>query len=113
MKAETLRSTLGLLLVMLLCYFLQSAVFSRLRIFGFCPLLLPLVAVGAGLLGSSGWGGGFGLLCGILCDAALGGGGMLFTVALTVLVAIYYLARWAMRSTANQVEEITKDKKNK
>lgn len=38
---------------------------------------------------------------------------MVFTVALTVLVAIYYLARWAMRSTANQVEEITKDKKNK
>ena len=85
MKAETLRSTLGLGLVMLLCYFLQSAVFSRLLIFGVCPLILPLVAVGAGLLGSSGWGGGFGLLCGILCDAALGGGGLLFTVALTVI----------------------------
>ena len=37
------------------------------------------------LLGSSGWGGAFGLLCGILCDAALGGGGLLFTVALTVM----------------------------
>ena len=85
MKAETLRSALGLVIIMLLCYFLQSAVFSRLRIFGFCPLLLPLVAIGAGLLGSSGWGGAFGLLCGILCDAALGGGGLLFTVALTVM----------------------------
>ena len=85
MKAETLRSTLGLLLVMLLCYFFQSAVFSRLRIFGAAPLILPLAAVGAGLLGSSGWGGAFGLLCGILCDAALGGGGLLFTVALTVM----------------------------
>ena len=85
MKAEKLRSILGLVLIILLCYFLQSAVFSRLHIFGVKPLLLPLAAVGAGLLGSSGWGGAFGLLCGILCDAALGGGGLLFTVALTVL----------------------------
>lgn len=85
MRAETLRSTLGLILIMLLCYFLQSAVFSRLLIFGVAPLLLPLVAAAAGLLGSSGWGGAFGLLCGILCDAALGGGGLLFTVALTVM----------------------------
>ena len=36
---------------------------------------------------------------------------MVFTVALTVLVAIWYLARWAMQSTEKQVEEITKDKK--
>ena len=49
------------------------------------PTVLPLVAAAAGLLGSSGWGGAFGLLCGILCDAALGGGGLLFTVALTVM----------------------------
>ena len=36
---------------------------------------------------------------------------MVFTVALTVLIAIYYLARWAMKSTSDQVTEITKDKK--
>lgn len=85
MRAETVRSALGLTLTMLLCYFFQSAVFSRLHIFGVAPLLLPLAAVAAGLLGSSGWGGAFGLLCGILCDAALGGGGLLFTVAMTVM----------------------------
>ena len=85
MRAETLRSILGLLVIALLCYFLQSAFFSRLLIFGAAPLLLPLVAVAAGLLGSSGWGGAVGLICGILCDAALGGGGLLFTVALTVM----------------------------
>ena len=85
MRAETLRSILGMALIMLLCYFLQSAFFSRLPIFGAVPLLLPLVAVAAGLLGSPGWGGAFGLLCGILCDAALGGGGLVFTVALTVM----------------------------
>ena len=85
MRAETLRSILGMALIKLLCYLLQSAFFSRLLIFGAAPLLLPLVAVAAGLLGSSGWGGAVGLLCGILCDAALGGGGLLFTVALTVM----------------------------
>ena len=85
MKAGTLRSALGLLLTLLLCYFLQRGVFSRLLIFGVSPLLLPLAAVGAGLLGSPGWGGAFGLLGGLLCDAALGGGGLLFTAALTAL----------------------------
>ncbi len=85
MRAEKLRSALGLGLTLLLCYFFQSAVFSRLRIFGACPLLLPLAAVGVGILGSSGWGGVFGLVSGILCDAALGGGGMTFTVVLTVV----------------------------
>ncbi len=85
MKTDTLRSALGLLLIMLLCYFLQRGIFSRLHIFGVSPLLLPLAAVAAGLLGSPGWGGAFGLLGGLLCDAALGGGGLLFTVALTAM----------------------------
>jgi len=85
MKVDVLKSALGLGLIMLLCYFLQSAVFSRILIFGVSPLILPLVAIGAGLLGSTGWGGAFGLLCGILCDAALGGSGVLFTISLTVM----------------------------
>ena len=74
MRAETLRSTLGLILIMLLCYFLQSAVFSRLHIFGAAPLLLPLVAAAAGLLGSSGWGGAFGLLFRLRPDEGAPGG---------------------------------------
>ncbi len=85
MKTDTLKSALGLLLTLLLCYFLQRGVFSRVHIFGVSPLLLPLAAVGAGLLGSPGWGGAVGLLGGLLCDAALGGGGVLFTAALTAM----------------------------
>jgi len=85
MKADTLKSALGLSLTMLLCYFLQSAFFSRLRIFGAAPLLLPTAVITAGVLGSPRWGGAFGLVGGILCDAAMGGGGVLFTVLLTVL----------------------------
>lgn len=84
MKGERLRSALGLVPVLLVCYFLQSNVFSRLRIGGIAPLILPMAAVGVGLLGGALWGGAAGLACGILCDAAMGGG-LLFTAALTAL----------------------------
>ena len=82
MRSETLRSILGLTLTLLICYFLQSAVFSPLHEKGCAPLLLPLFALGAGLLGNAAWGGGFGLAAGILCDAAQASG-LSFTLLLT------------------------------
>lgn len=85
MRSETLKSTLGLLLVLLICYFLQSGVFSPLHEVGCAPLILPLLAAGAGLIGNAAWGGAFGLLAGILCDASLGSGSLPFTVTLTAL----------------------------
>ncbi len=85
MKTENLRSALGLMLLAILCYFMQGAVFSRLRILGAAPLLLPMLALGCGLLAGAGWGGCFGLVCGILCDASMGSDGLLFTVYLTAL----------------------------
>ena len=84
MRSETLRSTLGLVLTMLVCYLLQSAVFSPLHVHGCAPLLLPLFAVGVGLVANAAWGGAFGLMAGILCDAALGTS-LSFTVTLTAL----------------------------
>lgn len=84
MRSETLRSILGLTLLLLVCYFLQSAVFSPLHEKGCAPLLLPLFALGAGLLGNAAWGGGFGLAAGILCDAAQASG-LSFTLLLTAL----------------------------
>ena len=83
MRSETLRSILSLTLMLLLCYFLQSAVFSPLHEKGCAPLLLPLFALGAGLLGNAAWGGGFGLAAGILCDAAQASSGLTFTLLLT------------------------------
>ena len=85
MRSETLRSTLGLTLVLIVCYLLQGAVFSPLQRFGCAPLLLPLFAVGTGLIANAAWGGVFGLLAGILCDAAMGTDGLAFTVALTAM----------------------------
>lgn len=85
MRGETLKSTLGLLLVLIVGYFLQSGVFSPLHEYGCAPLILPLIAVGIGLIGNAAWGGAFGLAAGILCDASLGSGSLPFTVALTAL----------------------------
>ena len=85
MGRETWRSILGLALTLLLCYFLQSAVFSPLHERGCAPLLLPLFALGAGLMGNAAWGGGFGLAAGILCDAAQATGGLDFTLLLTAV----------------------------
>ena len=85
MGRETWKSILGLALTLLLCYFLQSAVFSPLHERGCAPLLLPLFALGAGLMGNAAWGGGFGLAAGILCDAAQASAGLTFTLLLTAV----------------------------
>lgn len=83
MRADTLKRALGLSLLALLAFLLQASFFSRLRILGVAPLLLPLLAVGCGLLAGAGWGGGLGLVCGILCDSSMGAGSLTFTVWLT------------------------------
>jgi len=70
--------------VLFLLYVLQTMVFSRLRIFGVAPLILPLAVVGVALFEGPSWGGGFGLAAGMLCDIALGTH-VLFTIVLTVL----------------------------
>ena len=84
MRSETRKSALGLIPVLLVCYFLQSAVLSPLSARGCAPLLLPLFAVGVGLIANAAWGGAFGLLAGILCDAAAGTA-LTFTVTVTAL----------------------------
>ena len=85
MRSETLKSILGLSLILLISFFLQSAVLSPLHESACAPLLLPLFAVGAGLLGNAAWGGAFGLLAGILCDVSLGSQGLPLTVGLTAM----------------------------
>jgi len=73
----------GLILAVL--YVLQFAVFSRLRLFGIAPLILPLAVVGVGLFEGSTWGGAFGLAAGVLSDSAFLGTTVLFTILLTAL----------------------------
>ena len=84
MDIHRLKRALLRLLLLLLLYFLQTDVFSHLRIAGVCPLLLPLAAVGFGLFEGGLTGGLWGLLAGLLCDLSLGEGTVAFTVFLTL-----------------------------
>jgi len=80
-------------------YVLQSMVFSRLRIFGASPLIIPLAVVGVAIFQGAGWGGGFGIAAGVMCDIAFSETTILFTVLLTILgsavglLADFFLAR--------------------
>jgi len=72
-------------LVLLVIYVLQMMVFSRLRLFGIAPLILPLAVVGVALFEGPSWGGGFGLAAGVLSDTASSDHVVLFTILLTCL----------------------------
>jgi len=72
-------------LVLLLIYVLQTMVFSRLRLFGIAPLILPLAVVGVALFEGPSWGSGFGLAAGVLSDMAFSDHVVLFTILLTCL----------------------------
>ncbi len=84
MRSEALKTGAALALLLLVTYLLESAVFSLLPILGVSPMLLPLLAVGVGLLGGGLWGCGFGLAAGILCGISAGSGGLLLALSLCV-----------------------------
>lgn len=83
-KRIILRAFIHVLVLMVL-YILQGMVFSRLRIFGIAPLILPLAVIGVGLFEGPTWGGVIGLLAGVLSDTALFGAPVLFTILLTAI----------------------------
>jgi len=83
-KRIILRALIHTVLLALL-FVLQGVVFSRLRILGIAPLILPLAVIGIGLFEGPTWGGLFGLAAGVLSDSALFGTTVLFTVILTCL----------------------------
>lgn len=88
MRNEVLKTAAVLALLLLLTYLLERAVFSCLPILGVSPLLLPLLAVGVGLMGGGLWGCCFGLAAGILCGISAGSGGLM--LALTLCVAGFF-----------------------
>ena len=65
-------------------WFLETAVLSRIPVFGVTPLLLPTAAVVVGVLEAGNASAGFGLLVGLLCDAIYPGMPGGFTLGLTV-----------------------------
>ena len=85
MRLDHVRSALRLAAVLLLVHLIQVTLLARFHPWGAMPLPMPLLAAAAGLGGGGLWGGLYGLAAGIVCDSAMEGGSMLFTVMLTVL----------------------------
>ena len=83
MDMKTARRALWRAGILLVCYILQTDVFTHLKISGVSPLALPLAAVGFGLFEGGLTGGLWGLAAGILCDISVGSS-LMFTILLTL-----------------------------
>ncbi|MEI3102144.1 MAG: hypothetical protein V8T45_10550 [Oscillospiraceae bacterium] len=80
-----IRKLLKYLLFMFLSLICQNTVFTQLRLFGTCPLLLPAVAVAVGMFEGPVFGAYFSLLMGIFGDMAFVEQDVLFTAVLPCL----------------------------
>jgi len=86
MKRRTLIISISLhALLLITVYVFQGMIFPYLRIFGFAPLLLPLVSTGVAVYEGRFTGGVTGLFAGILCDISFNEPVGVFTVLLTML----------------------------
>jgi len=86
MKRRTLIISFSLhALLLVVVYVFQGMIFPYLRLFGFAPLLLPLVSTGVAVYEGRFTGGVTGLFAGILCDISFNEPVGLFTVLLTML----------------------------
>ena len=72
-------------LYMFLALITQNMLFTRLRILGVCPLILPAVAVSVGMFEGATWGTIFSLIMGIFADMAFVENKILFTVLFPAL----------------------------
>ncbi len=80
-----IRKLLKYLLFLFLSLVCQNTIFTQLRIFGTCPLLLPSVAVAVGMFEGPVFGAYFSLLLGIFGDMAFIEQDVLFTIVLPCL----------------------------
>ena len=72
-------------LYMFLALLCQNMLFTRLRILGVCPMVLPAVAIAVGMFEGSSWGAVFGLIMGLFADMAYMENTILFTVTFPAL----------------------------
>jgi len=71
-------------LVLTLVYVFQGMIFTSLRLFGFVPLLLPIISTGIAVYEGSVTGGIVGIFAGVLCDVSFNEPVGVFTVLLTL-----------------------------
>ena len=72
-------------LYMFIALITQNMLFTQLRIFGVCPMVLPAVAVSVGMFEGATWGTIFGLIMGYFADMAFVENTILFTVLFPAL----------------------------
>lgn len=80
-----IKKLLKYLLFMLLSLLAQNTIFTQLRLFGVCPLLLPAVAVAVGMFEGPVYGAYFSLIMGFFGDMAFKEQTVLFTALLPCL----------------------------
>ena len=71
-------------LLLMVVYILQGVIFPYLRLYGFVPLLLPIVSTGVAVYEGRYAGGITGIFAGILCDISFNEPAGVFTVLLTM-----------------------------
>ena len=71
-------------LLLMIAYIFQGVIFPYLRLFGFVPLLLPIVSTGVAVYEGRYAGGITGIFAGILCDISFNEPAGVFTVLLTI-----------------------------
>ena len=80
-----IKRVLRYFLYLFLSLLAQNMVLNRLRIAGVCPLVLPAVAIAAGMFEGATWGPLFSLLLGIFADMAFIENSVLFTLLFPAL----------------------------
>lgn len=80
-----LKKLLKYWLFMFLALVVQNMLFTQVRIFGVCPMLLPAVAIAVGMFEGASWGAVFGLILGIFSDMAFVENTITFTVLFPAL----------------------------
>ena len=90
-RRENVISFLLHALLLAAAYLLQAELFSRVKLFGVTPTILPMTAVAVALYEGGTRGCVYGLCCGLLCDVAFARPAALFTVGITVIA---FLVGW-------------------
>lgn len=86
-------------LYLIVVLILQNILFTQMRLFGVCPLVLPAVAVAMGMFEGATWGAVFSLVMGIFADMAFIENTIFFTLLFPALsflagfVSNYYINR--------------------
>ena len=83
-----IRRILQYILYMFLSLMLQNMVFTQIRPFGVCPMVLPSVCVAVGMFQGSTWGAVFALVMGIFADMAFIENTVTFTVLFPALAFV-------------------------